>query len=341
MDIEAFTLFFKSHGTQAILDQYQIPTFLDLSKIKKTLNIKLTKEEQNKKNAISVRESTQRKYGVDNVFQLETTKEKIRKTSMERYGVINAGGSVESLEKIKATNNAKYGCDFYMQTDEFIEKSRCKMLELYGVDFATKSAVLQEKIVTTSLKKYGSSRPQKSEAVKEKAKQTCLERYGGDGPMSNLDVQEKSKTTCKIRYGTDYYNQTTDFHKKARKYYTFNGDNFDSLPEAALYVYALDHNESIERHPCKFSYCFNDTTHYYFPDFKYNGQLIEIKGDHFFKADGTMCNPFDHTQDNLYEAKHQCALANNVQFLKSSECEVFIKYLRKNYRIINKQILKI
>ena len=40
------------------------------------------------------------------------------------------------------------------------------------------------------------------------------------------------------------------------------------------------------------------------PDFKLNDKFVEPKGAHFFKEDGTMQNPFDHTQDAHYEAKH-------------------------------------
>ena len=40
------------------------------------------------------------------------------------------------------------------------------------------------------------------------------------------------------------------------------------------------------------------------PDFLVDGHYVEIKGDHFFKKDGTMQNPYDHRQDGLYEAKH-------------------------------------
>ena len=34
--------------------------------------------------------------------------------------------------------------------------------------------------------------------------------------------------------------------------------------------------------------------HKYIPDFEIDGMFIEVKGDHFFKLDGTMQNPYDH-----------------------------------------------
>lgn len=66
----------------------------------------------------------------------------------------------------------------------------------------------------------------------------------------------------------------------------------------------------------KLMYKHDGKEHFYMPDFKVRDELIEIKGDHFFKEDGTMQNPYDHSQDGLYEAKHQCMIKNNVTILK-------------------------
>ena len=67
------------------------------------------------------------------------------------------------------------------------------------------------------------------------------------------------------------------------------------------------------------------------PDFIVEGTIIEIKGDHFFKEDGTMQNPFDHSLDGLYEAKHQCMIANNVKILKSNEYQKIECYIENIY----------
>lgn len=50
--------------------------------------------------------------------------------------------------------------------------------------------------------------------------------------------------------------------------------------------------------------------------------LVEVKGDQFFKEDGTMQNPYDHTQDDLYEAKHQCMIDNNVYIFTSNDIKI-------------------
>lgn len=44
-----------------------------------------------------------------------------------------------------------------------------------------------------------------------------------------------------------------------------------------------------------------------------------------------MCNPFDHSQDALYEAKHQCMLANDVKIIKTSSMVDVLKYIDSKY----------
>lgn len=69
----------------------------------------------------------------------------------------------------------------------------------------------------------------------------------------------------------------------------------------------------------------------YLPDFKVDGQLVEIKGDHFFKPDGTMRNPYDSGQDGLYEAKRQCILENNVKIIRTADYMPFVKYVKEKH----------
>ena len=61
------------------------------------------------------------------------------------------------------------------------------------------------------------------------------------------------------------------------------------------------------------------------------GKLVEVKGDHFFKEDGTMQNPYDHSQDGLYEAKHQCLLSNDVEVWRHQQYHIYIDYVKDKY----------
>ena len=58
--------------------------------------------------------------------------------------------------------------------------------------------------------------------------------------------------------------------------------------------------------------------------------LFEVKGDHFF-VDGKMVNPWDRSQDDIYEAKWMCMLANGVVVMRSAEYEPFVAYVHQTY----------
>lgn len=58
--------------------------------------------------------------------------------------------------------------------------------------------------------------------------------------------------------------------------------------------------------------------------------LFEVKGDHFF-VDGKMVNPWDRSQDDVYEAKWLCMLANSVVVMRSAEYEAYLAYVRQTY----------
>lgn len=71
----------------------------------------------------------------------------------------------------------------------------------------------------------------------------------------------------------------------------------------------------------------------YFPDFRIGNKCFEVKGSHFFKDDGTMQNPFDHSQDALYEAKHQCMLKNHVTIILTNSLFMkrIIRYIKTKH----------
>ena len=67
------------------------------------------------------------------------------------------------------------------------------------------------------------------------------------------------------------------------------------------------------------------------PDFEIDGKLVELKGDQFLKEDGTWQCPWDHSRDSLYEAKHQCAIKNNIEVWTKNDYMRFIAYVEQNY----------
>jgi hypothetical protein len=44
-----------------------------------------------------------------------------------------------------------------------------------------------------------------------------------------------------------------------------------------------------------------------------------------------MQNPYDHSQDALYEAKHLCMLENNVDIWRHEQYDFYVKYIEEKY----------
>ena len=126
--------------------------------------------------------------------------------------------------------------------------------------------------------------------------------------------------------------QNPEIRARTQKNIKYDGKSFDSYPELCLYIWLTDYQFIFDFQPnISFKYEVDGIVHYYCPDFKVGDLYFEIKGDQFFKEDGTMQNPYDHSQDKLYEAKHQCMLKNDIIILRSNEYSMFILYVEEKY----------
>ena len=249
-----------------------------------------------------------------------------------------------------------------------IEKRKTTCLEKYGVEcsFAAEEAKTKKKI--TCEKRYGDAFPQRTEKIKNKSKQTCLQKYGEEYFVQTNAFKEKSKNnclaksngrcewpsqfpdvvenrtktfmknttwrdsfvnTCINKYGVENPMQVSEIRKRTQHKYTYNGLNFDSAAELAYFIWLSDNGLHFEYQPnVSFVYEHSGKTHAYQPDFIVENTFVEIKGAHFFE-NGRMINPWDRSQDSLYEAKHQCMLANNVKII--TDYDEYIKYVNDKY----------
>lgn len=107
--------------------------------------------------------------------------------------------------------------------------------------------------------------------------------------------------------------------------------NFDSKLELAVYVYCMLNGIKCQLHPVTdITYEYDNKTHTYQPDFIIEGNLVEVKGLHFFEEKDPakrMVNPYDHSQDDLYEAKHQYMIENNVVILTDLDCAKYVQFI--------------
>lgn len=253
-----------------------------------------------------------------------------KNTTLIRHG----DGNFRNIDKARQTNLKHYGISHAMKSDEFkfrrIEKNR----RLYGVDWYVMTDDFKQKSAQTLQENYGTGvqNPFQAEAVKQQLRQTLTDKYGVDNPTKNNDIcrqaQQAAQDTMLKRYGVKYSAQNHDIFVKMRKKYCFNNICFDSFPEIAYYIWLTDNNIAFQYQPnIQFQYEFAGQLHVYHPDFLLidSNQLVEIKNSNSF-VDGKMICLFDRKLDGLYEAKHQCMIANDVKIMLDAEYSKYVKY---------------
>lgn len=271
------------------------------------------------RNIKKAKQTKKKKYGDENYTNLS----KYKQTCLEKYGVENAFKSELIKDKIKATIKAKYGVEHPAQAPEVRDKMKRTCLEKYGVENALQSDTIKNKIKETRFSRYGSYAPSD---YKDKKRKTVLERYG-DESFTNLELRKK---TCLKRYGVENPMQDPEIAARNRHKIFYKNEYWDSTWEIIYFEYCKACGKNIVRNNTKsFTYIFNGKEHKYYPDFEVDGILVEIKGDQFFDKDGKMINPFDHSQDEFYEAKHQCMLKNQILILRKKDLKEAFDWCRK------------
>ena len=280
-----------------------------------------------------IRKTTKEHYGVESYLNSEEInkmrnsleiQQKNKETQQKQFNGKWFTQTAEYLEKTKKTCKEKYGVESYSKTIKWKEKTEQTNLEKYGEISYSKTEEYKERVRQTNFQKYGVEYVSQASEIKEKIKQTNLEKYGVTSPSKNIIIKNKIKQTIFNNFGT--------YHIPTYKF-IYNNQYFDSFPELCLYIYCKENNIEIIREPAELTFTFEDKEYHYYPDFLVNNQLIEIKGKQFLKEDGTWCNPYDHSLDKLFEAKHQCALKNNVKILYKDEYQKYIDWFNEqNYK---------
>ncbi len=116
----------------------------------------------------SVKESNLKKYGVENVFQLEEVKQKSKDTLLKKTGYEHNSKNPTTIKRRKKI---------------WIEK--------YGVDHPWKSKDIREKSDTTKTTRYGTKHPMQNKDIKEKQRNTVFEKYNVLNVSKNDKIIEK------------------------------------------------------------------------------------------------------------------------------------------------------
>ena len=275
---------------------------------------------------------------------LNVKNEKIVSQVMKEFGikVVHNGSSGKANDYEELMNRISYD-DVY---DYYVTQcnSHKKCAEHFGVTGKVMYKIIcaynihkskEEKFMTDCKgkeEKYGDPFYNNSKQISISYKNT----YSKNGE----DIIKKRKATKLEKYGDENYTGEGGFYHCK---YDDNDVSFDSLPELALWKYAIDHDEDIEREPVVLKFEFNGVSHTYKPDFKYNGELIEIKGDHMVNKDGILFDVWsNHKNDDFYKAKYDCAIRNGVRFILSEGYNKFLDYFNSKYNkedFIRKEVI--
>lgn len=257
------------------------------------------------------------------------------------------------------SNRRKYGYDWPKQNPDVQRRDKAKLLEKLGVENVFQLEDIKNKAKKTNVLRHGnpnwrngskisktrrSFSPEKKAAALEAFRRTCRESLGVDFPLQSKDIRDKASLTYLHSTGYSHPAQNPDVRRRLVCEYSYGGESFDSMDELAFYIYSSDMGFPVDRSRKGITYEYKGHKFTYFPDFvdRVTGALIEIKGAHFFRPDGTMFCPYrekEWTDEQYayvcgkYEAKHQCMLENEVLIIKTDSdfMHSIMSYIEKNY----------
>ena len=255
------------------------------------------------------------------------TKEKINATMMQKYGQ-HRQSIAEKMLQTKAALQIENPS--YKMNQQNKRRETC--IIKYGVDCSSKAKEVKEKAKRTNQLKYGVDNYTQSNDFKQKVMSTNIKKYGVKWRVMTEEFKLQYKKTMLRKYGVECCMHCPQIFAKIKSKYFYEDRWFSSAPELAFYIFLKDSGKTFEYQPeVTIKYIFNNEQHQYWPDFLVDGQMIELKGNQFLKEDGTWQNPYDHSLDALYEAKHQCCIANNVKILYYKNYKKYLDYVKDKY----------
>lgn len=271
--------------------------------------------------------------------------EKMQQTTMKHFGVKHSAQSQEIQSKQRSTSMARYGVEYASQTPEFRERVKQTCLKRFKAPSTFQSKEIQEKIRQTIFEKYGYKYFQSTDTFKKQCQETWFSHFGVNHPMWSDEIKWKVHQTHIFKWGC-WYCQTPEFTKKSHMPYTnpkYPDISWATSWEFKVYDFLTEHNIPFEYQPdISIPFECEGTYHTYHPDFLVNDRLYEVKGDNFFRINdetgkeemyltwkGNLSNDKYEWKCKLYEAKHQCMIANNVVIIRGKElsdlASIFLK----------------
>lgn len=326
----------KCKTMQTCLSKYGVDNPAKADAVKKKSSEKIRQAYKEKDIVSRRRQSNLKRYGVANAAQTEKAKEKRAKTMTERYGSVGCQlHSKQAAEKRKQTCLKRYGAETPFASKAVQDKIKNRH-SWTSEDNPMHNEDSIERRRQTVLKKYGSE-VLASKKIRGQIKKTMLEKYGAESMFSTDNFRSTIETSFYRKTGKEL----REFLARSRRsQYSIDDMHLDSSWEVAVWIWAKDNGHQIRRSDKKFVYSYDDHQYSYFPDFEIDGRTVEVKGDQFFK-EGKMVNPYDHSQDGRFEAKHLCGLQNGVEFWTSKEMQPVLDFVDSRYTKDFLQLFKV
>lgn len=118
------------------------------------------------------KESNVIKYGVDNVMNVSSFRDKQRESMIMNHGVEYPLQSIDILNKYKETNMQKYGVDIYAKTQECIDRTKETNIQRYGNECYLHSKQGIEATKKRNMERFGVEYASQSEYVRKKVVET-------------------------------------------------------------------------------------------------------------------------------------------------------------------------
>ncbi len=244
------------------------------------------------------------KYGVDNVFKLDSMqqvakqrmkekygkeyssqvpeiRQKVEDTCMRKYGYKTNLLNPDQIEQIKRTCLEKYGNEYVCASKYTLDKQKQHCLDKFGVEYYMQTDEFKDKSTKTMIETYGVANIMQVPLFYEQAKQSLYKHYGVRYTMLSPVLRERSRQTMLARYGVESVSQMEGYIKP--HIYKKDLDGYFSKSEHAFADILDNHN---------ITYVYNwyhNKKHWDFAIYK-NNQLdtvIEIDGEyhHGYRSD--------------------------------------------------------
>lgn len=167
-------------------------------------------------NEQKVVEAIVEKYGVDNVFKLDSMQQLAKQRIKDKYGKEYVSQVPEIRKKIEQVCIDKFGYKTNLLNPEHIKRIKNTCLEKYGNEYVCASEYTQNKNKQHCLEKFGVEYYMQTDEFRQKSKQTCLMCYGVDNVMKSASVQEKFQNTLFRNYGVIHPSYSPVLRERSR-----------------------------------------------------------------------------------------------------------------------------